>query len=260
MDNRSTSLLGGNGTDFVDSISFSKFSFNIGFRFDENDVFAAMTTDSDNLVEFPGAPFPTRAGGTDGYVTVLRLDPSFAPAWPTGDEEAAFSTYLPGGSRDESEVSFEISESSLGGPRTKDKVYFFYNSESDSVPTQEGVFREDNPGGTQSLVMSRLVFDDETGTAEFRTTYAGGREFDQAARMAVDPNGAPAGVGLTFSRLPTTPDAAFRNRNGVFGGYLMMFSPDLTQIDYATYMWGSRNSNVTDIAFDSPWPDFHRRD
>ena len=81
VDNRSTSLLGGNGTDFVDSLGFSKFSINVGFRFDENAVFVAMTTDSDNMAEF-GVPHPTRAGGTDGHVTVLRLDPAFAPAWP----------------------------------------------------------------------------------------------------------------------------------------------------------------------------------
>ena len=249
VDNRSTSLLGGNGTDFVDSLSFSKFSINVGFRFDDNDVVAAMTTDSDNMAEF-GVPNPTRAGGTDGHVTVLRLDPSFAPAWPPAEDSVAFASYLPGGSRDESEVSFEISESSLGGPRSKDKIYFFYNSGSDDVLTSEGVVMEDYPGGTQSLVVSELVFNEDTGTAEFRTTYAGGPEFDQAARMAVDPNGAPAGVGLTFSQIPTTPDAVFPNLNGFFGGYLMLFSEDLTQIDYATYLWGNQNSNVTDVAFD----------
>ena len=135
-------------------------------------------------------------------------------------------------------------------PRSKDKIFFFYNSKSDDVLTSEGVVMEDYPGGPQSLVMSRLEFDAETGTAQFRTTYAGGPEFDQAARMAVDPNGAPAGVGLTFSQIPTTPDAVFPNLNGVFGGYFMLFSGDLTQIDYATYLWGNRNSNVTDLAFD----------
>ena len=255
VDNRSTSLLGGNGTDFVDSVDFLKFSINVGFRFDEDDVFVAETTNSDRA-EFPGAPFPTRAGGTDGHVTVLRLDPSFAPAWPSAEDSVAFATYLPGGSRDESEVSFEISESSLGGPRSKDKIFFFYNSKSDDVLTSEGVFMEDYPGGPQSLVVSELVFDEQTGTAEFRTTYAGGSEFDQAARMALDPNGAPAGVGLTFSQVPTTPDAVFPNLNGVFGGYFMLFSGDLTQIDYATYLWGNQNSNVTDVAFD-PFGQIH---
>ncbi len=250
VDNRSTSLLGGNGTDIVDWISFSKFTINVGFRFDENDVFAAMTTDSDNLAEFPGAPFPTRAGGTDGHVTVLRLDPTFAPTWAAEDDEVAFATYLPGGSKDESEVSFEISAARLGGPLQKDRVFFFYSTESDDVPTSDGVVMENYPGGPQSLVVSVMEFNPETGEVEFRTTHAGGSDFDQASRMALDPNGAPAVVGLTFSRIPTTPDAAFPNLNGVFGGYLMMFSPDLTEIDYSTYLWGNRNSNVTDVAFD----------
>ena len=249
VDNRSTSLLGGNGTDFVDSLSFSKFSIKVGFRFDDNDVFVATTTDSDNMAEF-GVPHPTRAGGTDGHVTVLRLDPTFEPAWPTGDDVEAFATYLPGGSKDESELSFEIFEGSLGGPRNKDKVFFFYNTESGDVPTSDGVVMENYPGGPQSLAVTLMEFNQETVELEFRTTYAGGPDFDQASRMAVDPNGAPAVVGLTFSRIPTTPDAAFSNLNGVFGGYLMMFSPDLNQIDYSTYMWGNRNSNVTDVAFD----------
>ena len=248
VDNRSTSFVGGNGTDTVDSLSFSNF-IGARLRFDENDVFVAMTTDSDNLAEFSGAPFPTRAGGTDGHITVLRLDPTFEPAWPTGDVEA-FSSYLPGGTGDESEVSFEISESSLGGPRNKDKVFFFYSAKSDDVPTSEGVVMENYPGGPQSLLLSAMEFNRETGEVEFRTTYAGGDKFDQASRMAVDPNGAPAVVGLTFSRIPTTPDAVFPNRNGVYGGYLMMLSPDLTEIDYSTYMWGNRNSNVTDVTFD----------
>ena len=249
VDNRSTSLLGGNRTDFVDSLSFSKFSINVGFRFDQDDVFVARTTDSDNLAEFPGAPFPTRTGGTDGHVTVLRLDPGFAPAWAVGDVEA-FSTYLPSGSKDESEVSFEISESSLGGPRNKDKVFFFYSTKSDDLPTSEGVVMENYPGGPQSLAVTLMEFNQETVELEFRTTYAGGLDFDQASRMAVDPNGALAIVGLTFSRIPTTPDAAFRNLNGVFGGYFTMFSPDFTELYYSTYMWGNRNSNVTDVAFD----------
>ena len=249
VDNRSTSLLGGNGTDFVDSLSFSKFSINVGFRFDENDVFVAETTNSDRA-EFPGAPFPTRAGGTDGHVTVLRLDPSFEFAWGAAEEDVvAFSSYLPGGPDDESEVSFETFKGSVGGPSSKDRVYFFYNAGT-NVPTFAGAAVENHPGGPQSLVMSELVFDEQTGTAEFRTTYAGGPNFDQASRMALDPNGAPAGVGLTFSQIPTTPDAVFPNLNGVFGGYFMLFSGDLTQIDYATYLWGNRNSNVTDVAFD----------
>ncbi len=249
VDNRSTSLLGGNGTDFVDSISFSKLSLNVGFRFDENDVFVAETTNSDRA-EFPGAPFPTRAGGTDGHVTVLRLDPSFEFAWGAAEEDVvAFSSYLPGGPDDESEVSFETFKGSVGGPSSKDRVYFFYNAGT-NVPTFAGAAVENHPGGPQSLVMSELVFDEQTGTAEFRSTYAGGPNFDQASRMALDPNGAPAGVGLTFSQIPTTPDAVFPNLNGVFGGYFMLFSGDLTQIDYATYLWGNRNSNVTDVAFD----------
>ena len=248
VDNRSTSLLGGNATDFVDSLGFLDFRIDVGFRFDQNDVVVAMTTDSDNLAEF-GVPNPTRAGGTDGHVTVLRLDPSFAPAWPAAEDTVAFATYLPGGPDDESEVSFETFKGSVGGPLSKDRVYFFYNAGT-NVPTFAGAAVENHPGGPQSLVMSRLEFDPETGTAQFLTTYAGGANFDQASRMALDPNGAPAGVGLTFSQIPTTPDAVFPNLNGVFGGYFMLFSGDLTQIDYATYLWGNRNSNVTDVAFD----------
>ena len=109
---------------------------------------------------------------------------------------------------------------------------------------------ENYPGGPQSLAVTLMEFNRETGEVEFRTTYAGGPDFDQASRMAVDPNGAPAVVGLTFSRIPTTPDAAFPNLNGVYGGYLTIFSPDFTEIDYSTYLWGNRNSNVTDVTFD----------
>jgi uncharacterized protein (TIGR03437 family) len=251
VDDQSTSLLGGNGTDFVDALSFSKVSLNLGFRFDENDVAAAMTTNSDDLSWVtPRGPFMTRVGGTDGHFSILRLDPTASPMFGAPDDVVAFGTYLPGGPDDESEVSFDTlagqHDFTLGGPfRKKDKVYFFYNGGRD-IPTDEGVFMEEHPGG-QALVMSFLEFDP---VPTFRTTYAGGPDFNQAARMAVDPNGAPAGVGLTFGPVTTTPGAPFRNFNGAFGGYLLLFSPDLTQIDFGTYMWGNTNSNVTDVAFD----------
>ena len=95
----------------------------------------------------------------------------------------AFSSYLPGGPDDESEVSFETFKGSVGGPSSKDRVYFFYNAGT-NVPTFAGAAVENHPGGPQSLVMSELVFDEQTGTAEFRSTYAGGPNFDQASRMA----------------------------------------------------------------------------
>ena len=249
---RATSYLGGNRFDIVDSFTFANFRINFGFRFDQNDPVVGMTTSSDGLFVSPDAPQPNRAGGTDGYVSVLRLDPTFAPAWPTGDDVAAFATYLPGGSKDESEVSFEISEGGLGGPRFKDKMFFFYNTRSDDVPTQEGVFMEDNPGGTQSVVMSGLVFNEQTGTAEFRTTYVGGNELDQVAGMTLDSSGRPYVVGLTFSRnLPTTLDAPFPNPSGqAFNGFLIVLDEELLGIDFGTYLWGGPNSVATDVAVD----------
>ena len=252
VEERATSYLGGNRFDTVDSFTFGNFRFSVGFRFDQNDPVVGMTTSSDGLFVSPDAPQPNRAGGTDAYVSVLRLDPTFAPAWPTGDDVAAFATYLPGGSKDESEVSFEISEASVGGPRFKDKMFFFYNTRSDDVPTQEGVFMEDNPGGTQSVVMSGLAFNEQTGTAEFRTTYVGGDEFDQVAGTALDSSGRPYVVGLTFSQnLPTTLDAPFPNPSGqAFNGFLLVLDDELQGVDFGTYLWGGLNSVATDVAVD----------
>ena len=249
VDNQSTSYLGGNQFDIVDLISRNDFTLNIGFRFDENDPIVGMTTSSDNMAVSPLAPHPTRAGGTDGYVAVLRLDQTGAAGWGQAPEDVvAFASYLPGGSRDEREVRVTIAENT--SPIPQDRVYFSYNSFSNNVPTDENAAMSTNPG-EQSYVLTRLERDSETGNPVFvGTTYGGGSQFDQAADLALDPNGAPAVVGLTFSQLPTTPNAIFPNRNGVFSGFLSTFSKDLTRVVYSTYMWGNPNSNVTAIDFD----------
>ncbi len=250
--NQAASHLGGNRADAVDSIGLGNLTINTGSGEENYNFFVASTTNSTSGILVNGCdPCSNFAGGTDVHFTALRLDPTFGDTFGGADPVGM---YLPSGSGNESEVRFKIAENTSPIPR--DRVIFSYNSFSNNVPTDENAAMPNNPG-EQSPVLTILEPDSETGKPVFvGTTYAGGSQFDQAADMALDPNGAPAVVGLTFSQLPTTPNAIFRNRNGVFGGWLALYSSDLSTITYQTYMWGNANSNVTAIDFD-PFGQFY---
>ena len=246
VEERATSYLGGNRFDIVDSFTFANLTMNVGLRFDENDPVVGMTTGSDGLFVSPDAPQPNRAGGTDIYVAVLRLDPTFASAWPS--EPNDFATYI-GGSGDEREL--KIAENSSAIPL--DRIVFSYSTDSLDLATGEGVSLPNYPGGLQSMAVSRMAFDPETSEIiPPITTYVGGDEFDQVAGMALDSSGRPYVVGLTFSQnLPTTLDAPFPNPSGqAFNGFLIVLDDELQGVDFGTYLWGGLNSVATDVAVD----------
>jgi len=254
VENRTTSYLGGNGFDIVDSIRLGNLTINTGIREEDYDFFAASTTSSTTGMPVSAfAPHISPAGGTDAHLTALRLDPAVGSTFIP--EAEVFGTFLPGGPGDEREVRVAPARrqflSPAGSPIPKDRLFFSYNTFSNAIPTDENAAMPDYPGGTQSYLLTVLESDIETRRLAFvDTTYGGGSQFDQVAGMAVDPNGAPAVVGLTFSQLNTSRGAVHSNRNGAFSGFFIRYSNDLSRIDYSTYAWGSQNSNATAINFD----------
>ena len=237
--NRATSFHGGGGLDIVDSIALGKLTVNIGFK-EEVPFWVSSTTSSDELFVSDQAPQPERGGGTDGYVTELRLDPTFGDTFSRGPE---FGSYV-GGSRDERETVIALTPDA--------GVISFSVTESTDFPATPGAFMTAYPGGPQSLGVTLTRIDPAIGVAVRIGSYFGGRGFDQGPGLAADPNGSPVISGFTFStNLPTTPDAPLRRHpGGGFGAYTARLFDDLSGIDFGTFL-GGRSSNAPNVTVDS---------
>ena len=237
--NRSTSFLGGDGFDVVDSLTIGKLSVSAGLK-EEVPFWVSSTTSSDGLFISDQAPQAERGGGTDGYVGRYRFDPTVPGGWVLEAQDVG--TYA-GGSRDESESRIAVTDDGL--------VVTFQVTESLDFPTTPGVFMEDYPGGPQSLALTVTMFDPDTGAPTREATYFGGNRWDQGPGLAIDPNGGIAITGFTFSsNLPTTPNAIQEQRpGGAFSAFVAWFDPLLSSQYFTSYL-GGRNSNLTDLTFD----------
>ena len=240
VSNRAASFLGGNRSDAVDSISLGNLTINNCFGEQDYNLFVTSTTNSTTgMPESECVPPPGPRGGADIHITAISFDLTFSA--PFGE---VFGFYPPSGTGNETEGRCKVFESVSPIPR--DRLYCSYNTLSNDVPVDENAAMSTNPG-EQSYIVTFMEPDPETGKPVFHgTTYGGGSEFDQVAGMDVDPNGATAVVGLTFSQLDTTPNAISPTRRGPFDGWLAMHHPRLAQITYQTYL----DSNVTAIDFD----------
>ena len=239
--NRATSFHGGGGFDIVDSIALGKLTVNIGFK-EEVPFWVSSTTSSDGLFISDQAPQPERGGGTDGYVTELRLDPTFGDTFSRDPE---FGGYI-GGSGDERETVIELTE-----VEKAIVILSFSVTESTDFPATPGAFMTEYPGGPQSLGLTITRIEPATGVTVRVASYFGGRDFDQGPGLVADPNGSPVISGFTFStNFPTTPDAPGRQHpGGGFAGFVGRFLPDLSDIDFATYVGGA-SSNAPNVTVD----------
>jgi len=245
--NRSTSFDGGSGSEIIDTIKFGTLSVSAGLR-GEDILWISSSTSSDDRFVSRLAPQPTRAGGTDGHVAAMRLDPTFGDTFGGGGE---FGTYV-GGSKDESESELDV--------RTIGEIFEIVVSQvtkSDTdYPVTDGAAMTTYPGGVQSMGLSLMTIDpaqEDWDVTRRKTTYFGGNGWDQGPGLAFDPNGGVAIGGFTFSgNLPTTANAIQRQRpGGRFGAYIAWFGAELDrQSSFFTTYLGGPNSNLTDIAID----------
>ena len=237
--NRATSFHGGRGFDVADGIAFGNLPINSGLK-QEVPFWVSSTTSSDGLFTSDNAPQPERGGGTDGYVTELRIDPTFVDPFGVGP---GFGSYV-GGSGDERETAIDLFRDG--------DIITFSVTESNDFPATPGSFMPDNPGGEQSLGITVTQIDPDTGETSRSASYFGGRGFDQGPGLATDPNGSPVISGFTFStNLPTTPDAPQRRHpGGRFAGYTARFFDDLSDIDFSTYVGGA-SSNAPNVTVDA---------
>ncbi|MFN3648483.1 MAG: fibronectin type III domain-containing protein [Armatimonadota bacterium] len=91
-----------------------------------------------------------------------------------------------------------------------------------------------------------------TGTSLVYSTYFGGTSDDSGQKIEVDAAGAAYVVGTTTSNdFPVTPRVADRSYNGLEDVFVLKLDPTGTDVEYSTYLGGSRSDVGLGIAVDA---------
>ena len=204
-----------------------------------------ITVDTRGAVYLVGgthsADFPTTAKAYDvtfngekdwgGDVYVLKLD-------PTGSR-LLFSTYI-GGSAQETSTSILLDR--------KGDILIGGTTLSSDFPTTKGAFDRSFRGF--DAFVAKLSAD---GRRLIFSTFFGGSEFDNIAKLALDEAQNIYLTGNTRSPdLPVTTDASQRGFGGGQSkwdgdGFLAKLSPDGARLLHATYLGGTGNDFVTSV-------------
>jgi len=217
---RWSSFLGEVGDDMITDVAFAA----------TGEVVVVGTTTSSAFPTTPGAHDPALGGGADAFVT------RFAYAGTT----LIFSTYL-GGSGNDLATALCLAPSG--------EIWVTGETSSSDFPTTAGVW-DSTYGGGVDIFLARL---DAAGTTLLASTYLGAGGDDRARGLALAPGGAPVICGSSNSpSFPTTPGAFDRfYSGGTYSGgdaVVTRFAPDLTTLDFSTWLGGSGNEQATDLA------------
>lgn len=171
-------------------------------------------------------------GTSDMFVTRLKV-PGLT---------IAFSTYV-GGSGDDS--GWGVAIDGVGAPVVAGVT------DSTDLGTSPGAFQRSAPGGLNAFV-ARL------GGSDFdsiQLTYFGGSRDDSSgfdgSDIAVDASGKVWLVGLTSSADLPVRDALQEHYGGATDGFVAAFSPDLSQLEFGTYLGGSKRDMLEGLDVDS---------
>jgi hypothetical protein len=180
---------------------------------------------------------------TDNILTILSPDGT----------SVLYSTYY-GGSEDEEAQSIALDANGdivIGGW-----------TQSTDYPTHNP-FQANYAGGERDAFVTRFLTD---GSAIDFSTYLGGEDWDFFGRLDVGPNGGIFVTGSTRSiTFPTTSGSFQPNFDGDILGcevpfgqdyncedmFLTKLAPDGTQLDYSTYLGGSRPDEARGVAVDN---------
>ncbi len=103
--------------------------------------------------------------------------------------------------------------------------------------------------GQRDIFIARL---DASGTELSYASYWGGTGQEETRGMALGTNGNLALTGWSNSAdLPTNPDSFAPDYGGEFDGFLLQLTPDLDEIDFATYLGGSGEDRATAVVLDN---------
>ncbi len=185
------------------------------------------TTNGGGFPTVPGSYDTSFGGGVfGGDAFCLRLDPS--------GSQLLFSTYL-GGNKDEgaSAVAVEASgEVTLAGTSTG------------NFPVSAGAFETTFQPPIDAWV-ARL---DAAGASLVWSTWLGGADDEQVARIALDGSGAAVLCGWTEAAdFPTTPGALDTTFEGDSEGFLLRLNASGTALEWGTFIGGSEDDQVTGL-------------
>ncbi len=213
----------------------------LGLAIDKaGNAYLAGFTDSFDFPVTPGA-FQTTCQGNctvDGDAFVTKLNPA--------GNAVVYSTFLGGSSSDE---AMGIAVDSAGNAYVTGETF------SGDFPLTPSAFQSVQ-GGDFDMFVSKL---DPTGSTLLYSTYLGGTAEDVGASIAVDNSGNAFIGGYSFAFLqpnnfPTTPGAFQPTTTSFATGIVARIDSNASgaaSLVYSTYLGGSFDTEVFDIALDS---------
>jgi hypothetical protein len=154
------------------------------------------------------------------------------------DPVLAYSTYLGGGAGGEGGNGIAVDSSG--------NAYVTGTTLSVDFPTTANPFQSDQPDGDSFVTKLNAA-----GSALIYSTYFGGSASDSSFDIAIDASGNAYVSGSTVStNFPTTPGAFDTNANLGTELFLTKLNATGSALIYSTYLGGSSNENVLDIALD----------
>jgi hypothetical protein len=178
----------------------------------------------------PGAYDTTHGGGFDAFVTRMKSD-------GTG---LVFSTFIGGEDYEEAYTGLIEPDGSVlvGGRGWMD------------IPTTPGTIQPVPPYGGGAFIL-RLSPD---GSTVLTGTFLAGTKSDVPIALALGPSGTIVVAGFTGSSdFPVTPGAFQTVYTAFFGpvGFVSCMDPEMSHLNFSTYLNGSRSVYVGDVHVDS---------
>ncbi|WP_299755008.1 SBBP repeat-containing protein [uncultured Chloroflexus sp.] len=176
-------------------------------------------------------------------ITAPFADESAQPATatPAGASDLLFATFL-GGIDDDNGTGIAVDGSG--------NTYVTGDTFSVDFPTTPGAYDPTFNGSNYNVFVAKLT---SSGTALLYATFLGGSQWDSGEGIAVDESGNAYVAGYTQSAdFPVTPRAYDKTYNSGAGGdaFLAKLNPSGTILLYATFLGGSRDDYLYDIALD----------
>lgn len=179
-------------------------------------------TTSDDFPTTSGAHDRSHNGGQDGFVTKFMPDGS----------DFVYSTYLGG---DADDAIFAVALDS------EDRPWLTGQTKSDDFPTTTGADDRSHNGMYDAFV-TRL---NEDGSDYDLSTFLGDVNDDAGTGIALGPNERPFVCGWTQSDdFPTTQGAHDRSLDGSGDAFVTRYMPDISDIEYSTYLGGSSDERA----------------
>jgi len=180
------------------------------------------------------------AGDTSGS---LWFGDMFATRMTIGVQTATvhFATYLGGSGNDKA-----MGQHAMTG--SDDGIYLYATTDSTDLPTTAGAYQGSLVGSNANLYVAKLSYD---GSALVAATYLGGDATGyEPSGIKRTASGRVLLGGSIFGNVvfPMTADAQQPIPGGGNEGFFAVLSPDLSDLAYSTFVGGSADDRVRDVA------------